>query len=118
MISLQFPDAPAGSLIATIAWAYLVTNAVRVLSYLPQIVTVWRCRDGARSLSLWTWSLWTASHITAVLYGTLVVLDLFFVAISTVNLTGCGAVTLIATRRRLAARRTPDDNEPLAWKRA
>ena len=73
MISLQLPDAPAGSLIATIAWAYLVTNAVRVLSYLPQIVTVWRCRDGARSLSLWTWSLWTASHITAVLYGTLVV---------------------------------------------
>ena len=36
MISLQLPDAPAGSLIATIAWAYLVTNAVRVLSYLPQ----------------------------------------------------------------------------------
>jgi hypothetical protein len=117
MISLQLPDAATGSLIATIAWAYLITNAVRVFSYVPQIVTVWRCRDGARSLSLWTWGLWTASHVTAALYGTLVVHDVFFVAISLVNLVGCGAVTMIVSKRRIAARRIAG-RSPLGWRNA
>ena len=38
------------------------------------------------------------------LYGVLVVRDAFFVFVSLVNLGGCAAVTVIAARRRLAAR--------------
>jgi hypothetical protein len=100
------------ALLSAIAWAYLVTNAVRVFTYLPQIAAVWRCSDGALSISLLTWGSWVLSHVTAVLYGTLVVVDGFFVVISLVNLLGCGAVTVIAMRRRTqwkqAARETPD----------
>ncbi len=39
---------------ALIAWAYLVTNAARVFTHVPQILTVWLCGDGARSISLLT----------------------------------------------------------------
>ncbi|MFT4196227.1 hypothetical protein [Ottowia sp.] len=85
---------------AAIAWGYLLSNAARVFTYLPQIVVVWRCRDGARAVSLLTWGSWVAANSMAVLYGALVVSDLFFLLISLVNLAGCGLVAGIAARRR------------------
>lgn len=90
---------------AAIGWTYLVTNAARIFTFLPQIVAVWRSTDGARAISLCTWSAWLVSHVTAVLYGALVTHDVFFVLISLINFFGCGTVTLIAWRRRLQWRR-------------
>ena len=104
-MGVDLSQVPAGSLAAAaVAWLYLLSNAVRFFSYLPQIMVVWRCSDGARSISLLTWSMWSISHITATLYGVLVVRDAFFIFVSLVNLGGCAAVTVIAARRRLAAR--------------
>ena len=94
------------ALLSTIAWGYLLVNATRVLTYVPQVMAVWRCTDGARSVSLLTWGSWTLSHVMAVLYGLLVVVDGFFVAISLVNLVGCAAIAGIAMRRRGQWRRT------------
>ncbi|MFT3811837.1 MAG: hypothetical protein QM740_00490 [Acidovorax sp.] len=95
----------AGAWQAVIAWGYLLTNAVRVFTYLPQIVVVWRCHDGAQAVSLVTWGSWVVANGMAVLYGTLVVSDLFFLLISLVNLAGCGLVACIAARRRWQWRR-------------
>ncbi len=99
--TMSMPDGP----LALVAWAYLLTNAVRVFTYLPQIVTVWHCRDGARSLSLLTWGSWVVSHVAATAYGVLVVQDLPFLLITLINLGGCGAVTVIGMRRRTQWRR-------------
>ncbi|MEO8247776.1 MAG: hypothetical protein ABI589_00250 [Burkholderiales bacterium] len=88
-----------------IGWFYLVTNAARIFTYLPQIAAVWRSTDGARAISLFTWCSWLVSHGAAVLYGTLVMHDLFFVLIALINLFGCGCVTLIAFQRRQLWRR-------------
>lgn len=95
---------PVSAPLAAIAWAYLVTNSARIITYLPQIQAVWRCTDGARAISLWTWGSWSVSHITALLYGVLVIEDGFFSFITGINLCGCTAVTLIAAWRRQAAR--------------
>lgn len=86
--------------LAAIGWLYLLTNATRVVTYIPQIVVVWRCTDGALSVSLLTWGSWVLSNLTATVYGVLVVRDGFFVAISLVNLAGCGVVAAIAAWRR------------------
>jgi hypothetical protein len=91
--------------LSLVAWAYLISNATRVLTYVPQIVAVWRCPHGAISVSLMTWGSWAASNLTAVLYGALVVDDHFFVAISLINLVGCGAVTLIVSWKRVSWQR-------------
>lgn len=104
-----------GSLLSVIAWSYLLINATRVLTYVPQVLAVWRCNHGARSVSLLTWTSWTLSHVSAVLYGTLVVADGFFVLISLVNLVGCAAVTAVATRRRMQWRRTLRGVAPGVW---
>ncbi|QHI99665.1 hypothetical protein GT347_17790 [Xylophilus rhododendri] len=103
------PTPPLGadaSLLSLIAWLYLLTNATRLVTYLPQIIVVWRCTDGARSVSVLTWGSWVLSQATATLYGTLVLHDLPFVLISLINLVGCGCVTVIAMRRRNQWKRT------------
>lgn len=87
--------------LAIIGWLYLLTNATRVVTYIPQIIVTWRCTDGALSVSLLTWGSWVLSNLTATVYGVLVVRDGFFVAISLVNLAGCGAVAAIAAWRRV-----------------
>ncbi len=89
---------------SAIAWFYLVTNAARVFTYVPQIVAVWRCSDGARSLSLITWWSWVVSHAAAVAYGALIMQDAFFCVISAINLACCATVAVIASRRRIDCR--------------
>lgn len=89
-----------GTLAAAVGWFYLVTNATRIFAYLPQIAAIWRCHDGAFAISLLTWSLWTISHVAALLYGALVMSDLYFVGITTMNLLGCSAITGMAAWRR------------------
>jgi hypothetical protein len=98
-MSASPPDA-AQAMASAIAWLYLVINAGRVISYVPQVVALWQRRDGAQAISLLTWSYWTLSHITAVLYGTVVIDDSFIVTISLLNLVCCGVVMALAIHRR------------------
>ena len=83
-----------------IAWSFLLTNGARLFTYMPQIAAVWRCRDGARALSLITWTSWVVSHVTAMLYGAVVLNDSFFMAVSAVNLVCSTIVVVIAGQRR------------------
>ncbi|MBS0338938.1 MAG: hypothetical protein JSS56_00325 [Proteobacteria bacterium] len=83
-----------------IAWAYILTNSARVFTYVPQLVAVWRSRDGARDISLVTWGSWVLANATAVAYGSVVVHDLFFTLIAMLNLVSCAAVTVVGAQRR------------------
>ncbi len=103
-------------LLAAVAWSYLATNSLRVITYVPQIVAAWRCTDGARAISLLTWGSWTVSHFTGLAYGALVLHDVFFVVITLINLLGCGSVTAIVAmhrwRLRHPAQSHPADGAP------
>lgn len=94
----------AGALASAIAWIYLVTNAGRVITYVPQILAVLRATDGARAVSLLTWSSWVVSHAAAILYGVLVIGDTFFTAVSAINFACCTTVTLLAAQKRRTGR--------------
>jgi hypothetical protein len=83
-----------------IGWLYVLANTGRVISYLPQIAAVWRSTDGARSISLLTWSYWSFSHGTAALYAGFVVDDGKLLAVSIGNLACCTTVLALAVRRR------------------
>jgi hypothetical protein len=90
-----------------VSWAYVLANTGRVLSYLPQIATVWRCGDGARSISLLTWSYWAFSHLTACLYAGVAVHDGKLLAVSLGNLACCSTVVVLTAlcRRRFQRER-------------
>lgn len=100
--------------LSAVVWLYLLTNAARIFTYLPQIHAVWRDAHGARTLSLVTWTSWTLSHICALAYATLVANDTPLALISSINLLGCGCVTAIAARRRMQWRRSLPKAPPLA----
>src|SRR5215470_9056830 len=93
------------SAIDCVAWLYVVTNSLRVFFYAPQIRAVLKSEDGAQALSIATWSFWTFANLTATLYGWFVIHDGAFCAIFAGNLACTAAVTLIAARKRVLARR-------------
>ena len=61
--------------ISLVGWLFLATNSTRVLAYLPQFIGVWRCGNGARSVSLLTWAYFSLSHLTGAMYGNWVAHD-------------------------------------------
>lgn len=87
-----------------VAWLYVITNSLRVFFYAPQIRAVLKADDGAKALSIATWSFWTFANLTATLYGWFVLHDSAFCAIFSGNLACTAAVTLIAVRKRLSWR--------------
>ncbi|SDP18359.1 hypothetical protein SAMN04488595_105237 [Ralstonia sp. 25mfcol4.1] len=91
---------PPWSTNSTIASLYVLSNAARVFTYVPQLMAVWRSNDGARDISLLTWGSWVVANGTALAYGAVVVEDLFLTLIALLNLTCCSAITLLAVQRR------------------
>lgn len=101
-IHMTLPAIPA--IVATtdsmIAWLYILTNAARVVTYVPQLMAVWRSTDGARDIALLTWGSWVVANATAVAYGFMVIHDTFFTSIAMLNLVCCAAVTIVGAQRR------------------
>jgi len=93
------------SAVDCVAGLFFVTNSLRVFFYAPQIRAVLKAEDGAKALSLATWSFWTFANLTAMLYGWFVIHDGAFTAIFAGNLACTAVVTLIAARKRLLAQR-------------
>lgn len=87
-----------------IAWAYVVTNTVRIVFYVPQIRAVLKCEDGAAAVSITTWSFWTLANLTAALYGWVVVNDRAFATIFLANFACTAIVTVLAANKRMKRR--------------
>jgi len=88
------------NLVTWISWLYLLTNTVRILFYAPQILSVFRADDGARSVAITTWGFWTFANLTALLYGWMVIRDPGFTLIFVGNFVCTGLVTAIASHKR------------------
>lgn len=79
---------------------YTVCNALRLLSYVPQIVAVARENSGAHAISLMSWSFWLLSHAATALYCATVVKDPLLAAMMWGNTAGCvGVVALTVIKR-------------------
>jgi len=80
---------------------YTVCNALRLLSYVPQIVAVARENSGAHAISLMSWFFWLLSHAATALYCETVVKDSLLAAMMWGNTAGCvGVVALTVMKRR------------------
>ena len=83
-----------------ISTAYSVLGFAFVLSYLPQLTSVWRMRGKGEAISLVAWGFWTVYSVSSLLYAGLVMRDptLTFVAFGSV--VGCGSVTAVVAIKR------------------
>lgn len=96
-------------LVEAVSGLYMASCTVFVLSYVPQILAVLRCRDGAQSTSLLTWALWTVSSAIAVAYGLFVVHRTPFTVVNIASLVCCSTIWGVAAfkRRQAATVRLP-----------
>ncbi len=76
---------------------YTVCNALRLLSYVPQMVAVARENSGAHAVSLISWSFWMLSHAATALYCATVVKDPLLAAMKWGNTAGCVGVVVALT---------------------
>jgi hypothetical protein len=94
------PDVTSVALLKTL---YGATSVAILVSYLPQIRSVWRSRTGANDVSLFTWGVWGVVALVAALYAHVVVRDPGYALLSVGNAAGCFTVAGIATYKRFAS---------------
>lgn len=83
-----------------IALAFALTNALRLLSYAPQIWRVAHDRGGAQAISCLTWNLWIAANVSTALYAWTHLHDLMLTLINAGNAACCASVVLITLAKR------------------
>jgi len=97
---------PRGMTIADITLAaFTLSNSLRVVAYLPQIVRAARDRSGAEAISFGTWGLFLVSHASATAYALVNERDWTMASVFLGNAAGCGAILLIAAWKRSRNRR-------------
>lgn len=92
--------APIEHWVDTITWVFLIANTGRLLAYIPQFISAWKCQYGAKSVSILTWSYFMFAHCTAFVYALLVLKDSKSVWIFAGNLVvTMGLVALLLWKR-------------------
>jgi hypothetical protein len=82
--------------------AFALLNGGRIVAYMPQILCVYRDRNGAEAVSLLTWAMFTAANLATVSYSLTVSGDFVIAAVFALNAACCLAITCLVACRRLA----------------
>jgi uncharacterized protein with PQ loop repeat len=85
--------------------AFALLNGGRVLAYLPQIICIYRCRNGAAAVSLMTWLMFTAANVATVFYALAVSADFVVATVFALNALFCFVITTLVALRRLTQAR-------------
>lgn len=85
-----------------ITFAFSLFNALRLVSYFPQILAVAQDRHGAAAISLSCWSIWIGANASAALYAWVRLGDTLFAMMSAFNTACCLTVVTLAVYKRLA----------------
>lgn len=80
--------------------AFAVTNSMRVVAYIPQIVRLMRDRSGAAAVSCCTWMLFLISHIATAAYAGVVLCEQWMCLLFAANAVCSAAIVILACLRR------------------
>lgn len=86
----------------TVLLAFTVSNALQIVSYVPQIMSVWRDRNGAAVIAYSTWAIWLAGSAATTAYALVNSWDPWLAVVNAVHTLCCLAVIgLTAWKRRI-----------------
>lgn len=97
---------------AGVLWVFATLNSVRIIAYVPQVMKAARDKNGAAAVSLITWGLFFASHVTTVLYALICLGDLLMGLLFIGNAIACLAIFATTVFKRRAHRRFEIDTSP------
>lgn len=80
--------------------AFAITNGLRVVAYLPQIVRLARDDSGAAAVSCFTWLLFLVSNISTATYAALVLNEPWMTIVFTANAVCSAAIFALAILQR------------------
>jgi uncharacterized protein with PQ loop repeat len=83
--------------------AFALLNGGRIIAYMPQIMCVYRDRNGAQAVSLVTWAMFTAANLATVSYSLTVASDFIVASVFAANAVCCFAITGLVACRRVVA---------------
>jgi hypothetical protein len=83
--------------------AFSACNLVRIVSYLPQIVSVARDQHGATCISFTSWSIWLFANSTTAAHAVVNLADGFLGLMNTVNAACCLTVIVLTAWKRSAS---------------
>jgi len=72
--------------------AFMILNTARLVGYFPQIMRVLRDADGARAVSIATWTLFAAANMATVSYALIAANDAAMAVVFSLNTMGCLAI--------------------------
>jgi hypothetical protein len=79
---------------------FAVFNALRIVSYLPQIRCVANDHHGASAISCLTWSIWIGANASTSLYAWMLLGDRWLTVIHAIYAACCVTVVLLTLRQR------------------
>jgi hypothetical protein len=85
---------------AVITAIYATCNAIRLLSYGPQVVAIAREQSSVRAISLCTWSFWSFCHAVTAVYCYTVAADVLLSIMMCGNAIGSGIIVTLTTMKR------------------
>ena len=85
-----------------VALAFGAFNALRLVSYFPQIIAVARDSGDAGAISLSCWAIWVGANASTALYAWINVGDIVLALVSVFNAVCCLAVLVLAAHKRLS----------------
>lgn len=80
--------------------AFALLNGGRIIAYVPQIMCVYRNRNGAEAVSLLTWAMFTAANLATVSYSLTVSSDFVVASVFALNTLCCLAIMSLVVCRR------------------
>ena len=86
---------------AIITAIYTICNALRVLSYGPQMLAIAREQSSVRAISLCTWTFWSLCHAVTAVYCYAVAADVLLSVMMCGNALGSGVIVILTTMKRL-----------------
>lgn len=84
---------------------FALSNVLRLLAYVPQMLCIHRDRNGATSTSCTSWALFGVSHAATALYALFLSSDVWLALFFAANAVCCGLIVgMTAMKRRQAGR--------------
>ncbi len=80
---------------------FTACNMGRVVAYLPQVLCIARDREGARAISLATWTLFSLAHLSTVAYAIATVGDGTMALLFAANTVGCLTIVGLTLWKRI-----------------